>query len=126
MITLSLRQLQGLDEDGIVSPEKYGHKRFYSINNILALFVFVRLRDAGVSLRVIKRMMRDDHVLSTEIDKAVRFRNRRSFLIFMVAKNTVRCMSASSVDHVTISCVESIYPVCVVDLRRLVKYLSDK
>jgi len=52
------RQLQWWDERGIVSPERAGHRRLYSLDDVAEVAVIVELRDKGFSLQRVRKVMR--------------------------------------------------------------------
>ena len=55
---ISLRQLQWWDERGIVVPDRDGHKRIYSLDDLAEIAVICELRDRGFSLQKIRRVVR--------------------------------------------------------------------
>ncbi len=52
------RQLQWWDERGIVKPERYGHHRVYSLNQLTEMAVISELRRKGFSLQGVRKVMR--------------------------------------------------------------------
>lgn len=52
------RQLQWWDERGIVVPERAGHRRLYSLDDLAEVAVIVELRDKGFSLQRVRKVMR--------------------------------------------------------------------
>jgi DNA-binding transcriptional MerR regulator len=52
------RQLQWWDERGIVRPEREGHRRLYSMDDLAEVAVIVELRDKGFSLQRVRKVMR--------------------------------------------------------------------
>ena len=50
----TLRQIQTLDEKGIVKPTKDGHNRSYSADDLAAVIGVTGLRNSGVSLQRIR------------------------------------------------------------------------
>jgi DNA-binding transcriptional MerR regulator len=52
------RQLQWWDERGIVSPEREGHRRLYSLDDLAEVAVLVELRKKGFSLQRVRKVMR--------------------------------------------------------------------
>jgi len=52
------RQLQWWDERGIVVPEREGHKRIYSLDDLAEVAVICDLRQRGFSLRKIRTVIR--------------------------------------------------------------------
>ena len=55
---ISLRQLQWWDEQGIVVPEREGHKRIYSLDDLAEVAIVCDLRARGFSLQKIRRVVR--------------------------------------------------------------------
>ena len=52
------RQLQWWDERGIVVPEREGHRRLYSLDDLAEVAVIVELRAKGFSLQRVRKVMR--------------------------------------------------------------------
>jgi DNA-binding transcriptional MerR regulator len=52
------RQLQWWDERSVVKPEHQGHRRLYSMENVMALAVICELRRKGFSLQGVRKVMR--------------------------------------------------------------------
>jgi len=55
---ITLRQLQWWDERGVVKPERQGHRRVYSINQLTEVAVICQLRRKGFSLQEVRKVMR--------------------------------------------------------------------
>ncbi len=55
---ISPRQLQWWDEQGIVIPERQGHKRIYSLDDLAEVAIVCDLRARGFSLQKIRRVVR--------------------------------------------------------------------
>lgn len=55
---LTPRQLQWWDERGVVSPEREGHRRVYSMNQLTEVAVICQLRRKGFSLQGVRKVMR--------------------------------------------------------------------
>src|SRR5271168_225991 len=55
---VTARQLQWWDERGVVKPERTGHSRTYSMQNLTAIAVISELRRKGVSLQGVRKVMR--------------------------------------------------------------------
>lgn len=58
---VSLRQLQWWDEKKVVSPRHEGHRRVYSIEEVVEITVIAELRRKGFSLQKIRRVLRFLH-----------------------------------------------------------------
>jgi DNA-binding transcriptional MerR regulator len=52
------RQLQWWDERGVVKPDRDGHRRLYSVNQLTELAVICQLRRKGFSLQGVRKVMR--------------------------------------------------------------------
>ncbi len=55
---LTPRQLQWWDERGIVVPERQGHRRLYSLEDLTEIAVICELRDRGFSLQRVRKVVR--------------------------------------------------------------------
>jgi DNA-binding transcriptional MerR regulator len=55
---VTARQLQWWDERAVVKPEHQGHRRFYSMQNVMAMAVICELRRKGFSLQGVRKVMR--------------------------------------------------------------------
>src|SRR5579872_5310518 len=52
------RQLQWWDERGVVKPQREGHRRVYSIDQLTEVAVICQLRRKGFSLQGVRKVMR--------------------------------------------------------------------
>jgi DNA-binding transcriptional MerR regulator len=55
---VTARQLQWWDERGVIKPEREGHRRLYSMQNVMAMAVICGLRRKGFSLQGVRKVMR--------------------------------------------------------------------
>src|SRR5579862_2347565 len=55
---ITARQLQYWDERGVVKPEREGHRRLYSMQNLTEIAVICELRRKGFSLQGVRKAMR--------------------------------------------------------------------
>ena len=55
---ITARQLQWWDERGVVKPEREGHRRSYSMNQLTEIAVICQLRRKGFSLQGVRRVVR--------------------------------------------------------------------
>jgi DNA-binding transcriptional MerR regulator len=55
---ITARQLQWWDERGVVKPEREGHRRLYSMQNVMEMAVICGLRRKGFSLQGVRKVMR--------------------------------------------------------------------
>jgi DNA-binding transcriptional MerR regulator len=58
LTSISPRQLQWWDEQGIVVPARDGHKRRYSIDDLAEVAILCELRERGFSLQKIRTVLR--------------------------------------------------------------------
>jgi DNA-binding transcriptional MerR regulator len=58
LTSISPRQLQWWDEQGIVVPARAGHQRVYSVDDLAEVAVLHELRQRGFSLQKIRRVIR--------------------------------------------------------------------
>lgn len=55
---ISGRQLQWWDERGVLKPRHAGHRRFYSRDDVIALWAVKQLRQRGLSLQSVRKVLR--------------------------------------------------------------------
>jgi DNA-binding transcriptional MerR regulator len=55
---ITARQLQWWDERGVVKPQRQGHRRLYSMQNLTEIAVICQLRRKGFSLQGVRKVMR--------------------------------------------------------------------
>jgi DNA-binding transcriptional MerR regulator len=55
---VTARQLQWWDERGVVKPQREGHRRLYSLENLTEMAVICELRRKGFSLQGVRKVMR--------------------------------------------------------------------
>jgi DNA-binding transcriptional MerR regulator len=55
---VTARQLQWWDERGVVKPQRVGHRRVYSIQNLTEMAVICELRRKSFSLQGVRKVMR--------------------------------------------------------------------
>jgi DNA-binding transcriptional MerR regulator len=65
---ITARQLQWWDERGVVKPERQGHRRLYSMQNLTEIAVICELRRKGFSLQGVRKVMR---FLDREVGKGL-------------------------------------------------------
>jgi DNA-binding transcriptional MerR regulator len=58
MTGVTARQLQWWDERGVVKPERQGHRRLYSIQNLTEITVICQLRRKGFPLQGVRKVIR--------------------------------------------------------------------
>ena len=57
-LKITPRQLQWWDEQKVICPRHEAHRRLYSIQEVVALSAIKQLRDRGLSLQAIRRILR--------------------------------------------------------------------
>ena len=55
---ITARQLQWWDERGVVKPDREGHRRLFSMNQLSEIAVICQLRRKGFSLQGVRKVMR--------------------------------------------------------------------
>src|SRR5207302_5388331 len=55
---ITARQLQWWDERRVVTPEREGHRRLYSMNHLTEVAVICELRRKGFSLQGVRKVLR--------------------------------------------------------------------
>jgi DNA-binding transcriptional MerR regulator len=55
---VTARQLQWWDERGVVKPERIGHRRLYSMQNLTEITVICQLRRKGFPLQGVRKVIR--------------------------------------------------------------------
>ncbi|HEY3972930.1 MAG TPA: MerR family transcriptional regulator [Candidatus Sulfotelmatobacter sp.] len=55
---ITARQLQWWDERGVVKPQREGHRRLYSMDQLTEMAVISELRRKGFSLQGVRKVMR--------------------------------------------------------------------
>jgi DNA-binding transcriptional MerR regulator len=58
MTGVTARQLQWWDERGVVRPERAGHRRLYSMQNLTEITVICQLRRKGFPLQGVRKVIR--------------------------------------------------------------------
>jgi DNA-binding transcriptional MerR regulator len=58
LVSVTARQLQWWDERGVVKPDHIGHRRVYSMQNVLEIAVICELRRKGFSLQGVRKVIR--------------------------------------------------------------------
>ena len=55
---ITARQLQWWDERGVVTPDRQGHRRLYSMKDLTEIAVICELRRKGFSLQGVRKVLR--------------------------------------------------------------------
>jgi len=58
MTGVTARQLQWWDERGVIKPERVGHRRLYSMQNLTEITVICQLRRKGFPLQGVRKVIR--------------------------------------------------------------------
>jgi DNA-binding transcriptional MerR regulator len=58
LTSVTARQLQWWDERGVVKPQRVGHRRLYSMQNLTEMAVISELRRKGFPLQRVRKVMR--------------------------------------------------------------------
>ncbi len=58
LTAITARQLQWWDERGVVKPQREGHRRLYSLDQLSELAVICELRRKGFSLQGVRKVLR--------------------------------------------------------------------
>jgi DNA-binding transcriptional MerR regulator len=58
LTAVTARQLQWWDERGVVKPQRVGHRRLYSMQNLTEMAVICELRRKGFPLQRVRKVMR--------------------------------------------------------------------
>jgi DNA-binding transcriptional MerR regulator len=58
LTSITPRQLQWWDERGIVVPQRQGHRRIYSLEDLTEVAVICELRRRGFALQTVRKVMR--------------------------------------------------------------------
>jgi DNA-binding transcriptional MerR regulator len=67
---ITLRQLQWWDERKVVTPRKQGHRRLYSLRQVLEILIAGELRHKGLSLQKVRRILRQLRRQLSQIEDA--------------------------------------------------------
>ena len=117
---ITLRQLQWWDERGVVKPERQGHRRVYSINQLTEVAVICQLRRKGFSLQEVRKVMR---FLAHEFGKGLAEIVERNSEIHLLTdgKRLYLEMSAKQIVDILKNSDQPILGVCLSDAVRQVQ-----
>jgi DNA-binding transcriptional MerR regulator len=91
---VTLRQLQWLDERGLVSPAKAGHKRLYGPSEVVAIMAMSELRRKGLSLKGVRGIL---PVLKRELTRHAREDSNDSDIYLVTDLQTVHIESRQEI-----------------------------
>jgi DNA-binding transcriptional MerR regulator len=117
---ITARQLQWWDERGIVKPERQGHRRLYTMQNLTEIAVICELRRRGFSLQEVRKVMR---FLEGELRKGLAEIVDRSSDVHLLTdgKNLYLETSARQIVDILKNSQQPILAVCLSDTVRQVR-----
>lgn len=117
---ITARQLQWWDERGVVKPEREGHRRLYSMQNVMEMAVICELRRKGFSLQGVRKVMR---FLQREFGKGLAEIVSRSSDVHLLTDGTHLYLETSARQIVDIlkNSSQPILGICLTDAVRQVR-----
>ena len=117
---VTARQLQWWDERGVVKPERVGHRRLYSMQNVMEMAVICELRHKGFPLQGVRRVMR---LLQREFGKGLAEIVSRSSDVHLLTDGTHLYLETSARQIVDIlkNSRQPILGICLSDAVRQVR-----
>jgi len=117
---VTARQLQWWDERGVIKPEHAGHRRLYTMENVMATAVICELRRKGFSLQGVRKVMR---FLERELGKGLAEIVGRNSDVHLLTDGTHLYLetSARQVVDVLKNSSQPILGICLSDTVRQVK-----
>jgi DNA-binding transcriptional MerR regulator len=117
---ITARQLQWWDERGVVKPEREGHRRLYSLQNLTEIAVICELRRKGFSLQGVRKVMR---FLDREFGKRLAEIVSRTSDVHLLTDGTHLYLETSARQIVDIlkNSAQPILGVCLTDAVRQVR-----
>jgi len=117
---ITARQLQWWDERGVVKPERQGHRRLYSMQNVMEMAVICELRRKGFSLQRVRKVMR---FLQREFGKGLGEIVGRSSDVHLLTDSTHLYLETSARQIVDIlkNSKQPILAICLSDAVRQVR-----
>ncbi len=117
---ITARQLQWWDERGVVKPERVGHRRLYSMQNLTEMAVICELRRKGFSLQGVRKVMR---FLQREFGKGLAEIVGRNSDVHLLTDGTHLYLETSARQIVNIlkNSSQPILGVCLTDAVRQVR-----
>ena len=114
------RQLQWWDERGVVKPERVGHRRLYSMQNVMEMAVICELRRKGFSLQGVRKVMR---FLQREFGKGLGEIAARSSDVHLLTdgKHLFLETSARQIVDILKNSTQPILGICLSDALRQVR-----
>jgi DNA-binding transcriptional MerR regulator len=117
---ITARQLQWWDERGVVKPDRVGHRRLYSMQNVMEMAVICELRRKGFPLQGVRRVMR---LLQREFGKGLAEIVGRSSDVHLLTDGTHLYLETSARQIVDIlkNSRQPILGICLSDAVRQVR-----
>ncbi len=117
---ITARQLQWWDERGVVKPERQGHRRLYTLQNLTEIAVICQLRRKGFSLQGVRKVMR---FLERELGKGLAEIVDRSSDVHLLTdgKNLYLETSARQIVDILKNSDQPILAVCLTDTVRQIR-----
>jgi DNA-binding transcriptional MerR regulator len=117
---ITARQLQWWDERGVVKPQRQGHRRLYSMENLTEIAVICELRRKGFSLQGVRKVMR---FLAREFGKGLAEIVARNSDVHLLTDGTRLYLETSARQIVDIlkNSAQPILGICLTDAVRQVR-----
>jgi DNA-binding transcriptional MerR regulator len=117
---ITARQLQWWDERGVVKPQREGHRRLYSMENLTEIAVICELRRKGFSLQGVRKVMR---FLAREFGKGLAEIVGRNSDVHLLTDGTRLYLETSARQIVDIlkNSAQPILGICLTDAVRQVR-----
>ncbi len=117
---ITARQLQWWDERGVVKPQRQGHRRLYSKQNLTEIAVICQLRKKGFSLQGVRKVMR---FLQREFGKGLAEIVSRNSDVHLLTDGTHLYLETSARQIVDIlkNSAQPILGICLTDAVRQVR-----
>jgi len=117
---ITARQLQWWDERGVVRPQREGHRRIYSLNQLTEVAVICELRRKGFSLQSVRKVMR---FLEREFSKGLAeiVDSSSEFHLLSDGKNLYIETSAKQIVNILKNSKQAILGICLSDAVKQVR-----
>ena len=117
---ITARQLQWWDERGVVKPQRVGHRRLYSMENLTEIAVICEFRRKGFSLQGVRKVMR---FLAREFGKGLAEIVGRNSDVHLLTDGTHLYLETSARQIVDIlkNSAQPILGICLTDAVRQVR-----
>jgi DNA-binding transcriptional MerR regulator len=117
---ITARQLQWWDERGVVRPNREGHRRLYSMNQITEIAVICQLRRKGFSLQGVRKVVR---FLDREFGRGLAYTVERDSDIHLLTdgENLYLETSAKQIVDILKNSNQPILGVCLSDAIRQIR-----